>query len=151
MLAFLIQPPTYEVFLEDYEQAHAAYIRAVDDFHNFPTGDKSPESYEASYRLGLACDRLNAATDALMTAPAPDLGAVAFKMERLLSYMEEIGGDDAPLCYLQRAIAAAKSGDARTARKLSVPAVKWADSGFNYPGRKCPERTIFADLKRLSR
>ena len=102
MLACLIQPPTYEVFLEDYEQAHAAHIRAVDDFHNFPTGDKSPESYEASYRLGLACDRLNAATDA------------------------------------------------RTARKFSVPAVQWADGEFNCPGRECPEKTILADLLRLS-
>lgn len=151
MLACLLQPPTYEVFLEDYEQAHAAYIRAVDDFHNFPTGDKSPESYEASYRLGLACDRLNAATDALMTAPAPDLGAVAFKMERLLSYMEEIATDDAPAIALQQAIAAAKSGDARTARKFSVPAVQWADGEFNCPGRECPEKTILADLQRLSR
>ncbi len=150
MLACLIQPPTYEVFLEDYEQAHAAYIRAVDDFHNFPTGDESPESYEASYRLGLACDRLIAATDALMTAPAPDLGAVVFKMERLLMYLEEIATDDAPAIALQQAIAAAKSGDARTARKFSVPAVKWADGEFNYPGRKCPERTIFTDLQRLS-
>jgi hypothetical protein len=141
--------PTYAAYLEDFERAQSAYCLACSDWEHYPRGSDCPESQRAAERFFFATDSVIAAQNALMKAPAPDMAAIAFKLELLAEYMEETESDDSHLRNVRRAVDAAKAGDSRITRKYAARVVKWAN-GQCGGGMECPEKTILADLERLS-
>jgi hypothetical protein len=145
-LEFLNKNPTYAAYLEDFERAEAAYIRALCHLDSFRPDDDN--RLYAMKMMWKTCDDLMVAGYHLMQAKAPDLAAVVFKMEWLFGYIEEVHDDDTVLCDLQRAIDSAKSGDALTAHRFAVPAIALIERGSRE--EKIPEWTILADLERLS-
>lgn len=148
-LEFLNKNPTYAAYLEDFERTQSAYCLAHSEWDRYPTGSDCPERQRAAERFYRAIDDCCAAQNALMKAPAPNMAAVTFKLELLVEEMVEIESDYSHLHNLQRAIAAAKAGDIRTTRKYAARVVKWANGQCGC-GMECPEKTILADLERLS-
>ncbi len=103
---------------QDYLIAHSLYLEAVHEFNRFPIGDRSPESTIASNGLFFATDSLIVAQAGLMGTPAPDLEAVAIKLEELYGYVEEVT-DGKVVRFSQEALEAAKSGDCKKALKCA--------------------------------
>lgn len=131
---------------QDYLVAHSLYLEAVREFERFPIGDESPESNLASNGLFFATDSLIVVQAVLMGTPAPDLAAVAIKLEELYGYVEEVT-DGKVVRFSQEALEAAKLGNCKKALKCAKRAESNDETGdCDAAGLEF----VIDDLRRLS-
>ena len=136
----------WDMAYQDFLVARSRYLDAAACFQRLPAGDRSPEGSLVYENLFLATDLSIQALNTLLATPAPDLAGVAVKLQEIHDYLAETAPNQVA-GFSKAALAAAKLGDSRTARKWAQRALSWL---IDDCGDGADLEYVLTDLRRLS-